>query len=91
MATWWQKSIARAQNTHFPRCPSGYPDDPLNPNTRFAAIVAALVLCVATSLPFRSAQAITNPVGTTPGSFNVANGAASYSIVQFIKLLLVSF
>ncbi len=80
MSAWWQKPSARAQNTHLPPYSSRYRVNALNPNTRFSAIAAAVVLCVAASLPLRSAQAITTPVGTTPGSFNVANGAASYSI-----------
>ena len=81
MSTWWQQRIARTQSTRSPPCQSRYPDNPLNPDTRFAAIVVALVLCVgATTLPLGSAQAATAPVGTTPGSFNVANGAASYAI-----------
>ncbi len=80
MSTWWQKPRAHAQNTHLPRYPARSHANPLSPDTRFVAIAAAVVLCVTASLPLRSAQATTTPVGTTPGSFNVANGAASYSI-----------
>ncbi len=80
MSTWWQKPHAHAQNTHLPRYPARSHANPLSPDTRFVAIAAAVVLCVTASLPLRSAQATTTPVGTTPGSFNVANGAASYSI-----------
>lgn len=80
MSTWWQKPISCAQKTHFPPYPSRDHANTLNPDVRFVTIAAAVVLCVAASLPLRSAQAITTPVGTTPSSFNVANGAASYSI-----------
>ena len=80
MSTWWQKPISCAQKTHFPPYPSRYHANTLNSVTRFVSIAAAVALCVAASLPLGSAQAATTPVGTTPGSFNVANGAASYSI-----------
>lgn len=80
MSTWWQKPISCAQKTHFVPYPSRDHANTLNPDVRFVTIAAAVVLCVAASLPLRSAQAITTPVGTTPSSFNVANGAASYSI-----------
>ena len=48
---------------------------------RLTAVLAAVLACVANILIFSPAQALTSPVGATPGQFRVSeSGAATYNI-----------